>query len=121
MAGSGNVPLRLNAVWHGNRHAGIEEAKLHIREAGGWIIDFKPLSNRSICLLFEIEPQDVRRLLHILPTINIQYEAETIETLTLLSDKPKSERRDADLKGTLQLTFMHDEPDLIMDVPAFDL
>lgn len=115
--------IRMNAVAKFNRHDAIDAAKNVITSSGGWVTDFRMFSNRSLCIQFEIEWVDA---IHLYPLIQQTRLTMTEETQMLLEQVvqiinssetcPKK-----DIRGTFQITFIHDEPDLIIEVPPFEL
>ncbi|MFD2611557.1 hypothetical protein [Paenibacillus gansuensis] len=111
--------IRINTVAKYDRHDAIDDAKSVIVSSGGWSTDFRMFSNNSICLQFEIEPTDA---VHLYPSILqtrlilMDESREALEELSkfLQTGHPGMNR---DIRGTLQVTFIHDEPDLIIEVP----
>ncbi|WP_435171318.1 hypothetical protein [Paenibacillus glycanilyticus] len=115
--------IRINAVAKYNRHDAMDDAKQIITSSGGWVTDYRMFSNRSLCIQFEIEPDDA---IHLYPSIQQTQLKITEETHTLLlqianriNDTAASSNKD--IRGTFQITFIHDEPDLIIEVPPLEL
>jgi hypothetical protein len=93
----------------------VKEAILH---GGGYILDFHMFSNKAICINFEVSVGNIGRLYS-----SLKREA----FLTQESDDLLAGYRDqlgrlegakaADVAGTLNITFIHNEPDLRIEVP----
>ncbi|GEC88542.1 hypothetical protein DES34_101725 [Brevibacillus brevis] len=94
-----------------------------ISVSGGWALDYKMFSNVSINILFEISLRDVNRLLTEILKINVQLTNERISLLEEVTQKQAQLSEDAifDIPGTLQITFIHNDPDLKIPVPPFNL
>lgn len=100
-----------------------DDAKEVITVSGGWITDYRMFSNRSICLQFEIASDGVMKLYNSLNQTRLHLTDDTHESFASLSVglSNGSLPGNTDLKGTLQITFVHDEPDLILDIPPLEL
>ncbi|HYD67620.1 hypothetical protein [Azospirillum sp.] len=104
--------LRLNGMTRSNRHAVIDRAKEAILAAGGWIMDFTLLSNALATLRFEV-PDTGLWVLHAgLEAAGITLDADSRAALAA------PPRGTDDLKGAVQVTFIHNEPDLRREIPA---
>lgn len=106
--------LRINASTRTDRNLITAHAKEAILQSGGWILDFKLFSNISICINFEIASARIEELRATLNQIDLRVSRQSQEALKNFIDK----QNDDDIAGTLQITFIHDEPDLRRDVPA---
>ncbi|MDD4587255.1 MAG: hypothetical protein PHC60_02525 [Heliobacteriaceae bacterium] len=115
--------IRINGFTRSDRHTIIGQLNQAISKSGGWILDFKMFSNKSINILLEIPVRNVRRLHQCLLEINIHLTPQSEELLrdTDLQQKKLGNESVFDLVGTLQVTFVHNEPDLVIEVPPFDL
>jgi hypothetical protein len=83
-----------------------------VRRLGGWLIDFRFFSNLALSLSFEIHPRQLGALLDTLNNAGISVAAADIDRAIALL--PGSE---PSLRCFLQLTFVHQEPDLRIPVP----
>ena len=94
-------------------------ARAAISEHGS-ILDFHLFSNRSICFNFELAVGKIVQLHDSLQQSGLKL---TDETERLLANCRKGlEQLDAkekasEVTGTLEITFVHDEPDLRIEVP----
>lgn len=106
--------LRLNGTTKNDRHQVIEAVKDAIAVNGGWILDFTQFSNLSICFRFELPREKVAMLGSALSEANLQLsESATLAIRELTGEEVGA----TDLLATLQITFVHDEPDLRIPVP----
>lgn len=113
-------PLRLNAITHGNRHQVVAEAKDAISASGGWVLDFKQFSNLSLCLNFELPSRCVTQLRAALAQLDLQLTEASEQLLAefCAPEDPRQQHAASALNGTLQITFVHDEPELRVTIPA---
>jgi len=86
-----------------------------INQAGAWIIDFHLYSNILICINFQVPIANLNRLAGTLQETGLQLSKESLKQLMPAHDSTLKEQ---ELVGTLQITFVHNEPDLLRDVPA---
>lgn len=105
--------LQLNASTRDDRHAMTWRVKLALSDAGAAITDARFFSNVSLVLTFEIDTSDLPRLGDALRATGLALTATSDAAIASASRAPTREAR-----GTLQITFVHDEPDLERDVPA---
>ncbi len=95
--------LHLQGCTRVERHALVEVVEEAIRATGGWILDFNQYSNISLVLEMEVPPRRLRELVRLLQAGGI--------TFRPVPELSPAEEEDAVL-GTLQITLVHDEPDL---------
>jgi hypothetical protein len=105
--------LSINLSTHSDRNAITTQVKEALVASGGWVVDFHHFSNLSLCINFEIESQHLPQLHKALTALDVRLSNESCAQLLSLQDRP-GER---DVRGTLQITFIHDEPDLRRNVP----
>ncbi len=100
--------LHLQGCTRVERHAMVDTVEESIREVNGWILDFHQYSNISLVLEMEIPPGRLEQLLDLLRAGGVVFGT--------LPELGPEDREDAVL-GTLQITFLHDEPDLHVATP----
>ena len=87
-----------------------------MNQSGGWITDFHHFSNHSVCINFEIAARDVRALASALASIKLLLSDESADALARYREVAPPVGAD-EVAGTLQVSFIHDEPDLRIEVP----
>lgn len=112
-------PLRLNAFTRVQRHQMIALIREALLKSGADILDAHFFSNISLCINFELHAEHFEQLQTALAGINLQLSTESLESLAALSASAQRgvEGTPAAVPGTLQITFIHDEPDLRIEVP----
>jgi hypothetical protein len=114
--------LRLNGCTRDERHDMISRVQRAFTESNASILDFKMFSNLSLNLIFELPARRIGELSAALTATGLRLSAESRE---LLGDWQKryEEADDAgasqptEIAGSLQITFIHHEPDLRLEVP----
>lgn len=112
--------LRLNGVTRIDRHDMISRVKKAISKGGGYIFDFHMFSNASICINFEVSAGNIEKLYASLTATGLRLNQESHDLvadccnqLEHLEERSKI----VDVAGTLQITFIHNEPDLRIECP----
>ncbi len=115
--------VHVNSFTREDRHLMISRTNDVLSGCGAIIIDFRMYSNRSICILFELPVNSIKTLQKSLPETGLVLFEESIETLAEFASKLEelAVPQDVDIYGTLQITFLHNEPDLRREIPPFEL
>ncbi len=100
--------LHLQGSTRVERHALVDIVEEAIRVTGGWILDFHQYSNISLVLEVEIPPGRLAGLVRLLEAGGVRF-----SPAPALADREEV----AAVLGTLQITFIHDEPDLHVATP----
>jgi hypothetical protein len=106
--------VRLSAVTKADRQQTIERAKEAINANGGWIENFTLFSNIAVCLNFQLPGQHAAALGAALSAMELHWDAQSEGALAALSAAPHESL--GDLISSLQITFLHEEPDLRIPV-----
>jgi len=110
--------MRINAVTRENRDEMMIRVRTAISASGAWIVDVKLFSNVSVCFSFELPSSRAGHLREALLATELHLTKESDDLLSSLPgpgfDACESQ---GDIAGTLQITFIHSEPDLKIDVP----
>lgn len=85
-----------------------------INRSGAWITDFHLYSNVLICINFEVPIVNLDKLAASLQETGLHLSQESLEQLMPADELTLKQ----EFVGTLQITFVHDEPDLLREVPA---
>lgn len=112
--------LRLNGVTRIDRHEMISRVKEAISKGGGCIFDFHIFSNASICIDFEVSVGNIEKLYTSLTATGLRLNQESHDLLADCCNELKrlgEKSKIADVAGTLQITFIHNEPDLRIECP----
>lgn len=107
--------LRLDGFTKAERIGMTARVSEAINQAGDWITDFHLYSNILICINFQVPSANLDRLAATLQETGLHLSQESLEQLTPANDLMLKEK---ELVGTLQITFVHNEPDLLRYVPA---
>ncbi|MDJ1174005.1 hypothetical protein [Roseofilum capinflatum] len=107
--------LRLDGFTRAERIGMTYRVSEAINQAGAWITNFHLYSNLLICINFQVPIANLNRLAATLQETGLQLSQESLEQLMLAHDSTLKEQ---ELVGTLQITFVHNEPDLLRDIPA---
>lgn len=107
--------VRLSAVTRAERHAVINATSNAVSDVGGWIDDVNFFSNLSAALRFAIPFSGVSALGLKLLAIGLRFDTADIAALdqAAAAGPEKSE-----LIVSLNVTFVHDDPDVRRTVPA---
>jgi hypothetical protein len=97
------------------------EDRLHVTSAasnavgdsGGCVLDFKQFSNLAICLTIELPPSGFAKLRGKLADLKVILDPPTEQEISL-----SEATEDLDISGSLRITFIHEEPDLQIPIPA---
>ena len=111
--------LRLNAVTRLDRRLMTARAKEAISEHGS-LLDFHLFSNRSICFKFEMAAGKIGKLHDALQQSGLKLSAPTEHLLANCRkglEQLDAKEKASEVTGTLEITFIHDEPDLRIEVP----
>lgn len=112
--------LLLNGVTRLERHVMISLAGEAILAGGGYVLDFHMFSNAAICINFEVPRGNVERLYSSLKATGLRLSQESHDLLANCCaelNRLGGGAEAADVSGTLQIAFIHDEPDLRIEVP----
>ncbi|MDF2629573.1 MAG: hypothetical protein K0R39_3404 [Symbiobacteriaceae bacterium] len=83
--------------------------------SGCAILDFQMFSNTSICFRIEMAAEDVGQFYANLLTTELRLSDQSVQALSSFADRPGA---GAEVAGTLEITFLHSDPDLKHAVPA---
>jgi hypothetical protein len=108
--------LRINAVTREERTEMISQVKEAMTASGAWVLDVRQFSNVSVCFSFEMPGRKAARLRDELVAIGLHLMEDGDDSPASVRDQSGSDS--ADVTGTLQITFIHNEPDLRIEVPA---
>ena len=97
----------------------IIRAREAILQGGAYITDFHMFSNTAICINFEVSVGNIEKLYSSLGQeafLNQESRELLVDCCTQLAQLGER-AKEKELMGTLEITFIHDEPDLRIEVP----
>jgi hypothetical protein len=112
--------IQLSSVTSVNRHEIISRVKEAISKGGGYIIDFHMFSNAAICINFEVSVGNIGDFYTSLVSTGLRLDQESCDLLSGCSQQLRElgdGTKAVDVIGTLNITFIHNEPDLRIEVP----
>lgn len=101
--------LALSAVTKTERHEATSLALDLVNSLNGWVKDTQFFSNKMATIRF------------VLPSAAMASFVDRLNHAHIVTDLPGGdlpEMSDGEQAGSLQITFLHDEPDLIRPIPA---
>ncbi len=103
-----------------NRDEVIARVRDAITACGAWVVDVKLFSNVSICFSFEVPLNRVGQLRNALAATELHVTRDSDDSFASLPVRGAPDTdglQEPDVAGTLQITFIHSEPDLRIEVP----
>lgn len=101
--------LRIAIVTNIERHQALSAADKVLSRHGGWVVDHALFSNIAANVNFELPLERAGPFVEALQEVGF--------TPSIEGDLPTGDT--GDIRGCLQFTFLHDEPDLKGAVPPF--
>lgn len=114
-------PIRLSASTRGDRNQTIWQVSEAVSNSGGYILDHQIFSNISICFRFELPARNIDRLHAALALPDLRLSIESERLISIWSNEKEElelESQGTAIAGSLQITFIHDDPDLRITIPA---
>ena len=111
-----SLPIKLSAVTSHPRFALVGEVSAVLNELGS-VLDAHPFSNLAMAIHFEVSPRGVAQLKPALLALPMSLSNASLEALDTLGTIP-SQELPPEILGSLNITFVHDEPDFHMPIPA---
>lgn len=110
------LPLRLAAVTSHPRHALVAQLVAVLNSLGA-VLDSHPFSNLALTVHFELSPSQVPNCRASLLALPLSFSETSLEALRALENIPCADLP-PEIMGSLNITFVHHEPDLRMVIPA---
>lgn len=107
--------LLLAAATARQRHLALDDAMEAVSASGGWVEDVNLFSNVSAVVTAWIRRRDLAGFADRLAAARVGLAPADRDALARTAADPPP---DEEVRCTLQITFVHDEPDLRRDVPA---
>ena len=110
--------VQLSAATSRPRHA-VVSAVTDAINALGWVVDARAFSNAAMAIHFELRVANLGRAEAAFRELPVTYSAASLECLARLADRQGGDDLKSDaVPGSLHITFVHDEHDLRVTVPA---
>lgn len=110
------LPLKLSAVTSHSRFSVVAELTAALNALGS-VLDSHPFSNLALAVHFEISPGNLAKLRPALLALPLSLSDASLEALAAVEALPPGELP-PDLPGSLNITFVHSDPDYRMPIPA---
>lgn len=107
--------LLLNGVTRLERQTAISSATRAVQDSAGWIDDVHFFSNAAVNLRCMVPAAGVDRLAEGLGSLKLGLTRDDLTALTRAASRIPD---GGELQFSLQITFVHDEPDLRRHVPS---
>lgn len=111
---------KLQCVTHADRHDAIDVAKQVLAQTGAWIIDFSMFSNHILTIRFTIEKRAMQKMLasfEAAPELTLYPDSlNMLQIWCKEGDVVGDDKRE--VNGSLVIQFIHNDPDLRIEVPA---
>ncbi len=108
--------LFLLGITRHERHRVIAEIGEAISAAGGWIVDHTSFSNIAIAIRFSLPPRGLDEWRRRIEASGVRLDEASLAHLRQAFEDALE--NDEEMSASLNVTFIHDEPDLRQVVPA---
>ena len=108
--------IMLTGVTHANRHQVTADINDAVVSSGGWVTDHTFFSNIATNFRMMLAPEGLARFRSLVIKAGVHLDDESEAALTDLIAKEKG--LPDELPASLNVTFIHNEPDLRREVPA---
>ncbi|MDZ5649695.1 hypothetical protein [Nitrospirillum sp. BR 11828] len=109
-------PLMLAAITRCERHQATAAVADAIMAAGGWLVDSTQFSNLAMALRFVLPAEGLTPWAAAVAGAGVRLDEDS--RARLVAQAAISHTPDTEITAALNLTFLHDEPDLRQTVPA---
>lgn len=110
--------IKLAAITRANRHNIIDHTMTSINQCSAWIINHTMYSNMAICINFQIEVQDVPKLISLLNNDELILTEQSLAISSTFSDTICEKYGGREILGSINITFIHNEKDLKIKIPS---
>jgi hypothetical protein len=112
--------LRVSGYTPVARHTMLERVKAAIGTSGGYIVDFHRFSNAAICLNIMLPLGQMTAFSTALQVTELRLEPESQALLSAYAEYVHpldAKAREREIPGTVHITFLHNDPDLLIETP----
>jgi hypothetical protein len=108
--------LMISGFTKHNRHQVTTDVNDAILAAGGWVMNHTLFSNIAVTIQFALPAHGFEAFLRQVAKAGVHLDAKSEDGISQATAPEGS--RAGDITTTLNITFLHDEPDLRREVPA---
>lgn len=106
----------ISGVTKADRHQVTADVNNAISAAGGWVVNHTLFSNIAITIQFSLPSRRLDEFLDRVIAASVKLDDDSIARIRAMDEKPSP--KPADVTASLNITFMHNEPDLRRENPA---
>lgn len=108
-------PLSLMGATRNERHQVIADVGEAIATAGGWIVDHALFSNVAVTIRLVLSPKRLGELQRLIAAAGVRLDDASLAEISQAMSVAGGE--DDEIAASMNVTFVHDEPDLRREVP----
>lgn len=108
--------LMLSAITRTNRHQVMAEINDAVMAAGGWVVGHTLFSNMATAFQLMLPSGRIGSFAQTLQALGVRFDEESLAQFGSLP--AGAAQAEDEMPISLNVTFVHDEPDLRRDVPA---
>lgn len=112
------IAIRIKGFTRENRHEMIDYAVSSISDSSGWVTNHTMYSNKMIVINFEIEMKGIKKLLDLLNQNGIRLFEESRTIAHHFTEDMVKANESKEIMGTVNITFINDEPNIRNHIPA---
>ncbi len=106
--------LQIQGTTCAERHAVTSQASDAVIACRGYILDYHQFSNMAVCFTIEIPPTRLAELRDRLSALEVDLKPPTAEEQALTA----ADAAPDEVAASLRIAFLHNEPDLRIEIPA---
>ncbi|TDB49812.1 hypothetical protein EPL02_12050 [Bacillus sp. CBEL-1] len=110
--------IRIQGFTRENRYKMIDYAVSSISKCAGWVTNHTMYSNKVIVINFEIEIRGVRQLLQLLNQNGLSLFEESNKIIHHFPEDYGANNPKKEMIGSINITFINDEPSTRNHIPA---
>lgn len=108
--------LMISGVTKSDRHQVTADVNDAISTTGGWVVDHTLFSNVAINIRFSLPSQKLDEFKDRVIEASVRLDDDSLTEIRMTAEQHAS--KPADVTASLNITFIHNEPDLRREIPA---
>ena len=109
--------ISIEGITKEDRHKIIDYTVSCINGCSGWIMNHTMFSNAAIAINFQIEAKGVNKLFKLLNTNGMNLSGKSLELAESFPEDLDDKDKEKEILGAINITFVHNDPDLKIKVP----